>query len=434
MDWNELMEERKNKIKGFIHEKSYHPLSFEELAIVLDVPQEDRKALQMVLDEMEQEGLIFKTRKNRYGAPDRLGLVTGRFQGHENGYGFVIPDYENTEDLYIQIDKLNGVMHGDRVVARITRYPDGNRRAEGEIIKILNRANDRIVGIFEKSGSLGFVVPDHRKIKGDIIVPLNKTMGAKAHQKVIVEITRYPEPGRNAEGQIIEILGEKGEPGIDILSIIRTYNIPAEFPDDVIEEANAIPQQISSDDIKNRRDLRDLPMVTIDGEDARDLDDAVSLVITDDGNYRLGVHIADVAHYVKEGSALDREAFKRGTSVYFSDRVIPMLPKELSNGICSLNAKTDRLAFSVIMDIDNLGRVINHEIFESVICVDERMTYTNVYKILEEHDENLINQYQSLVPMLENMKELASILRKKRSVRGAIDFDIDEAKIIMGNK
>lgn len=426
-----LMEERKERINGFIHEKSYHPLSFEELAVVLDVPIQDRGVLQQVLDEMEKAGLIFKTRKGKYGAPERMGLVAGRFQGNERGFGFVIPDDPDQEDLFIQIDHLNGVMHGDRVVARITKYPESNRRAEGEIIKILKRANDKIVGVFERSGSLGFVVPDHRKIKGDIIVPMDKTMGAIPHQKVIVEITRYPEAERNAEGRIVEILGDSEEAGVDVLSIIRTYNLPLEFPEEVIKEAKAVPQQISEAELQGRRDLRSLTMVTIDGEDARDLDDAVSLEMREDGLYRLGVHIADVSHYVKEGSALDNEALRRGTSVYFPDRVIPMLPAELSNGICSLNPQVDRLAFSVIMDIDSLGRVVNHEIFESVIHSNQRMTYTDVYKILEENDEALINKYRPLVPMFIKMKELALILRKKRSLRGAIDFDFEEAKIVV---
>ena len=425
------MENRKELIKGFIHEKSYHPLSFEELVTVLDVPPEDRNAFSYLMDEMEADGTIFKTRKNRYGAPDRMGLVAGKFQGNDRGFGFVIPDDADHEDLFIQSGSINGAMHGDRVVARITKYPFEGKRAEGEIIKILSRANDKVVGVFDRSGSFGFVIPDHRKIKGDIFVPMDKTMGAMPRQKVVVEITRYPEPERNAEGRIIEILGEEGESGVDVLSIIRTYNIPYEFPDEVIDAAKRVPQEIPEKDIKGRRDLRHVTMVTIDGEDARDLDDAVSLEMTPEGNFRLGVHIADVAHYVTEGSALDDEAVKRGTSVYFPDRVIPMLPKELSNGICSLNPQVDRLAFSVFMDIDNLGRVVSHEIFESVIHTTERMTYTNVYKILEERDRDLIQRYEPLVPMFEKMKELALILRKKRSLRGAIDFDFEEAKIIV---
>lgn len=428
---NELMRTRKEKIIGFLNEKSYQPLLFDELAVVLDVPSDDREAFRQIIDELEAEGRIIKTRRNRYGIAERMGFAVGRFQGNERGYGFVLPDNSELDDIFIQTENINGAMHGDRVLAKVTKIQQENRRAEGEIVKILSRANDKIVGVFEKSGSFGFVIPDHRKIKGDIFIPLDKTMDAMPHQKVVVEITRYPESNRNAEGRIVEILGDKDDDGIDVLSIIKAYNIPYEFPEEVLEEARKIPQAISDEEIENRRDLRQLTMVTIDGEDARDLDDAVSLEILEDGVYRLGVHIADVSYYVRENSALDKEAVKRGTSVYFPDRVIPMLPKELPNGICSLNAKEDRLAFSVIMDIDNLGRVINHEIFESAIHVDERMTYTDVYKILEENDEELIDRYKPLVPMFRNMKELAMILTKKRSIRGAIDFDFEEAKIIV---
>lgn len=425
------MEIRKEKILGFMNEKSYQPLLFDELATVLDVPSEDREAFRQVIDELEADGHIIKTRKNRYGASGRMGFAAGRFQGNERGYGFVLPDNSEHGDIFIQTENINGAMHGDRVLVKVIKIQHGNKSAEGEIVKILSRANEKIVGVFEKSGSFGFVIPDHRKIKGDIFIPLDKTMNAKPHQKVVVEITRYPESNRNAEGRIVEILGDKDDDGIDVLSIIKAYNIPYEFPEEVLEEARKIPQSITDEEIEKRRDLRELAMVTIDGEDARDLDDAVSLEIIENGVYRLGVHIADVSYYVKENSALDKEAVKRGTSVYFPDRVIPMLPKELSNGICSLNAKEDRLAFSVIMDIDNLGRVVNHEVFESVIHVDERMTYTDVYKILEENDENLIARYEPLVPMFRNMKELALILAKKRSIRGAIDFDFEEAKIIV---
>lgn len=426
-----MLEVRKERIKGFIHEKSYHPLSFEELVVSLDVPKEDIPLFRQCLDELEQEGLIFKTKKNEYGAPDRMGLVAGKFQSHERGFGFVIPDDSNINDLYIQSDRVNGAMHGDHVIARVTKHFSDDRSSEGEIVKILSRANEKVVGTFERSYSIGYVIPDHRKIKGHIIVPLDKSMDAKPHQKVIVEITRYPESERNAEGQIIEILGDVDDQGVDLLSIIRTYNIPVDFPDEVLEAAKSIPQELTSDDYTGRRDLRDLLMVTIDGEDARDIDDAVSLEITEEGNYRLGVHIADVSHYVKENSLLDIEALKRGTSVYFPDRVIPMLPTELSNGICSLNANVDRLAFTVFMEINNLGRVINHEIIESVINVNERMTYTDVYKILEEEDQELIEKYKPLVPMFKNMKDLALILMKKRSLRGAIDFDFEETKIVV---
>ncbi len=425
------MKDKKARIEAFINQKSYHPLLFDELAVVLDVPSEDSELFRCVLEELEAEGRIIKTRRNRYASPKKMGVVAGSFQGHERGFGFVVPDADDEDDLFIGSENINGAMHGDRVLARITKHSYGEKSAEGEIIKILSRANEKIVGLFDRSGSFGFVTPDHRKIKGDIFVPIGKTMGAKKHQKVVVEITRWPEPNRNAEGHIIEILGGEGDKGVDVLSIVKAYNIPTEFPDEVLKDVEKVPEKISSGEIENRRDLRNLTAITIDGEDARDLDDAVSLEIIDAGIYRLGVHIADVTHYVTEGSALDKEALNRGTSVYFPDRVIPMLPAELSNGICSLNANEDRFAFSVIMDIDNLGRVVNHDIFESVINVSERMTYTDVYNILEHNDKELIQRYKPLIPMLEQMKDLALILGKKRKIRGAIDFDFDEAKIIV---
>jgi len=405
-------------------------LKFEELAVVLDVPAEDRTSLQSLLDEMEAEGLIIKTRKERYGVPERMGLIVGQFQGNPKGFGFVLPDFSD-EDLFIPANAINGAMHGDRVIARINSHASGSRHQEGEIINIIKRANKTIVGKFDKSEHFGFVTPDHARLSGDIFIPKEFINGAEKGQKVVVEITKWPEKNRNAEGRIIEILGYEDEKGVDVMSIIRAYNIPYEFPDEVIKEAQAIPTTISEEEIARRRDLRSLRMVTIDGEDARDLDDAVSIEILPDGNFRLGVHIADVTHYVKEGSHLDKEALKRGTSVYFPDRVIPMLPKELSNNICSLNAHEDRLAFSVIMDIDHSGNVIDHDIFESVIHINERMTYTNVYKILEEDDAELKERYKEHVDDFENMKKLALILGERRRRRGSVDFNFDEAKIIV---
>ena len=426
-----MQKERKERIKRFINEKSYHPLSFTELVVSLDVPKEDRELFKQCLDELEEEGAIFKSKRNRYGAPDRMGLVAGKFQSHERGFGFVLPNDTNQSDIFIQSDSVNGTMHGDSVIARVTKSSSQSKNSEGEIVKILARANETIVGVFEKSNSVGYVIPDHKKIKGHIIIPVEKSMEAKQNQKVVVKITKYPEAERNAEGEIIEILGDINEKGVDILSILKTYNIPIEFPDQVIKYVESLPQELTNADYNGRKDLRSIVMVTIDGEDARDLDDAISLEIIEGDNYRLGVHIADVSNYVKENSPLDKEALRRGNSVYFPDKVIPMLPPELSNGICSLNANVDRLAFSVIMDIDKLGRVINHEIVESVINVNERMTYTDVYKILETKEEELITKYQSLVPMFENMRDLAEILMKKRSLRGAIDFDFDETRIIV---
>ncbi len=429
-----MREERKERIVSFMREDAYKPLLFKELMAVLDVPKTDIEEFTSVLEELESEGKIFKTHRDRYGVPDRMNLVVGRLQGNERGYGFVIPDDENLKDVFISADALNGAMHDDRVIARVNKKLVADKRAEGEIIRVIKRANTTIVGTFEKSSYFGFVVPDNVKISGDIFIPKDEFNKAKTGQKVVAEIVKWPEKRRNAEGRVIEIIGDKNEPGTDILSIIKSYNLNEAFPDDVVKQAESISDTVTEEMIKGRRDLRQLRMVTIDGEDAKDLDDAVSLEKLPNGNVRLGVHIADVSHYVTEGSPLDKEALKRGTSVYLVDRVIPMLPKKLSNGICSLNPKVDRLAFTVMMEIDSKGKVIDHEIFESVINIDERMTYTNVYKILAENDEELCKRYDYLLNDFRDMEKLALILRKKREGRGAIDFDFEEAKIILNEE
>lgn len=428
-----LKEERKGRIIAFMKEEAYKPLLFSELVTVLDVPKEEAENFKEILNELESEGYIFKTKRDRYGIPERMSLVTGRLQGSERGFGFVIPD-DGMNDVFISADSLNGAMHNDRVIARVNKSVAGGKRAEGEILKILKRANTKVVGTFENSRYFGFVVPDEKKICGDVFIPKDEFNNAKSGQKVIAEIVKWPEKRRNAEGKVIEIIGNKDEPGTDIVSIIKSHNLPEQFPEDVLKQAESISDTVNEDMIKGRRDLRELRMVTIDGEDAKDLDDAVSIQRLPDGNYRLGVHIADVSYYVTENSPLDKEALKRGTSVYLVDRVIPMLPKKLSNGICSLNPNVDRLAFTVMMDIDNLGRVKNHEIFESVININERMTYKNVHKILDEKDEELSKRYDYLIDDFRIMEELALILRKKRFTRGAIDFDFDEAKIILDEK
>ena len=428
------LEERKERIVAFMRDKAYKPLLFKELIMVLDVPEEDIEQFTQVMDELEEEGKIFKTHGKRYGVPSRLNLVTGRLQGHERGYGFLIPDDELMEDVFIPADSLNGAMHNDRVVARVNKKSSSDRRMEGEIIRILKRSNTTLVGTFENSMSFGFVVPDNKRISGDIFISKSEFHGAKKGQKVVVEILKYPEARRNAEGRVIEIIGDRSETGVDILSIIKSYNLEEDFPEDVLNQANSVNETVTEEMIQGRRDLRGLRMVTIDGEDAKDLDDAVSIEILENGSYRLGVHIADVTNYVTENSPLDMEALNRGTSVYLVDRVIPMLPRKLSNGICSLNPHVDRLSFTVMMDIDKNGKVYNHEIFESVINIDERMTYTNVYKILVENDQELIQRYSHVAPDFYKMQELALILRKKRFQRGAIDFDFDEAKVILDEK
>lgn len=424
------VDERREKILNFMKEAVYKPLSFKELVNILEVPQKDIQYFKDILEQLETEGKVFKNHRDRYGIPERMNLTVGKLQSSERGYAFLVPDDKLFPDVFISPKAVNGGMHKDRVIVRINESGNLDKRSEGEVIKILERNNQIIVGTYDSNKYFGFVAPDDQRISQDIFIPKGQVTGAKTGQKVVVEITKWPEKGKNPEGRIIEILGFKNKPGVDILSILKGHNLNEEFPEEVIEEAKNIEATVTAEMIKNRRDLRNLTMVTIDGEDAKDLDDAISLENMGDF-YRLGVHIADVTHYVKEGSELDKEALKRATSVYLVDRVIPMLPRELSNGICSLNPKVDRLAFTVIMDIDNDGNLINHEIFESVIHINERMTYTNVFKILEQKDEELLKRYDYLINMFDEMKNLALILRKKRMDRGAIDFDFDEAKIIL---
>lgn len=426
------MSKVKDQILAFMKEEAYKPLKAAEIASIFEIGKRDMPMLLDVLNEMESEGLIFKTRKEKYACPERLGLIAGRLQGHHKGFGFVIPSTEDVDDLFIPLENMNGAMNGDEVIARITRdAKETGKRTEGEISRIVKRHNTKIVGTFEKNGYFGFVVPDDPKIYQDIFIAKNDIQGANTGEKVVVEVTKWPENRRNPEGKVIEILGHKDEIGVDIISIIKKYNLPESFPDNVQEAADLIPDEIPKSDYKGRRDLRDMKIVTIDGEDAKDLDDAISIERLDENRYRLGVHIADVTHYVKENNPLDKEAFNRATSVYLVDRVIPMLPKKLSNGICSLNPKVDRLTLTCMMIIDENGKVLEHEVFESIIKTSERMTYTDVTKILKDKDEELMKRYDYLLDEFNAMEELCEILNKKRMDRGALDFDFEECKVIL---
>ena len=353
-------------------------------------------------------------------------IYTGKFIANAKGFGFVeVEDLET--DIFIGDMDIKGAMHGDTVEVRIRTYR-GGKRPEGVIVKILERGITEVVGTFQRRKNFGFVVCDNQRILQDIFIPLEKMNGALDGQKVVAEITEYAEKGKKPEGKIKEVLGFLDIPGTDILCIAKDYQLPLGFTEKQLTQAERIAKPVSEADMFGRMDLRDTVMVTIDGEDAKDLDDAVSMEKVGD-LYRLGVHIADVANYVQESSALDKEALKRGTSVYLVDRVIPMLPKALSNGICSLNAGEDRLALSCIMDVDDKGNVVNHTIAETVIHVNERMTYTSVKKILEDHDEAEREKYKELVPMFEMMAHVAGVLREKRSRRGSIDFDFPETKV-----
>jgi ribonuclease R len=378
---------------------------------------------------MIQEGEIIKTRGNRYGLPQKMNLVIGRLKGHRDGYGFVIPETEGEPDIFIAAKKLEEAMHGDRVVARIeATKPDGRR--EGRVIRVLERARKQIVGRFERGRTVGFVTPVDKRITSDLYVTPENSLSAEAGEIVLAEILSYPTKNRNPEGKVLKILGRVEDPRIDTVMVVESYGLPRDFPEEVMQEAGKIKTSVTAPMRRGRQDLRDLPTVTIDGEKARDFDDAVSIEKTRSG-YRLWVHIADVGHYVPQGSALDREAYARGTSVYFPDAVLPMFPEKLSNGICSLNPKEDRLAMTAEMAFNAAGQRVGYTLYDSVIRSDERMTYTAVRQILVDRDEKVRERYAALIPQFEMMERLALQLRKNRLTRGSLDFDLPEPEIIL---
>ena len=428
----QMSENTKDTIRNYFKENVTRPLSVEELEDVLDIDHAlGFKELVKSLNELEETGELVRTRKNRFGLPERMNLVRGRIQMNKKGFAFLIPDDEEQTDVYIHPSDLDSAMNNDKVFVRLEKKDDSDKRPEGTVIRILERSVHRVVGTFEDNHSFGFVIADDKRIPNDIFIPKGLTNGAISGHKVIVEITKYPEERKSAEGAIIKILGHKNDPGIDIISIIHKNGIKTDFPKEVLDQATSAPEIISEEELKGRRDLRDEVVVTIDGADAKDLDDAISVKKLDNGNYKLGVYIADVSYYATADSPMDEEAFERGNSVYLVDRVIPMIPHRLSNGICSLNPHVDRLTIGCEMEIDSHGKVVKHEIFESVIQSKERMTYTDVNKILVDKDASLRDKYKELVPMFEYMEQLAEILRTKRFGRGAIDFDFKEAQVLV---
>ena len=457
-----LMEERKQMLLTLMKDPTYVPMKLKELAMLLGVPKEQRKDLEEVLNELVASGKVGISKKGKY-ARSEVFAQTGIFSAHHRGFGFVTIEGRDG-DLFVPPDDTGDAMDGDTVQVIIDENGRGGR-AEARVLKVLKHANETLIGTFEKNKSFGFVIPDNPRITMDIFIPQGKENGAVSGHKVVVKLDTYATRNKNPEGHVQEILGHINDPGVDILSIVRAYGLPEEFPEDVMEEVSHAPEELSADYVaeeigKNGRvDLRDVPMVTIDGEDAKDLDDAVSVskeTINGETIYHLGVHIADVSHYVKEGTPLDAEAYKRGTSVYRVDRVIPMLPHRLSNGICSLNAGCDRLAMSCLMDIDEKGIIVGHKICESVVRIDRRMTYTAVNAILEakngteepqtdapekekskekaEFAKKCLEEYADFVPMFLLLDETARVLRKKRMARGAVDFDFPECKIILDAK
>ena len=426
-----MTEQLREQLLGLINDKHYSPLKKEELGQIFNIHPAEMPMFYNFLDELEEDGYIVRTKKGRIMSPNTMGLFVGKFVSHRKGFGFVESDEEFTQDLFIPASDINGALHNDRVMAEIVTPATDERRAEGKIIKIIKREVTRVVGLFQENKSFGFVVPDDKKFNQDIFIPKRYFSGAKNDDKLVCEITVWPQENRKPEGKIVEVLGRKGERGVEIDSIVRAHGLPEEFPKKVIDEANYVAEQDLEAEIARRVDFRDLDIFTIDGEDAKDLDDAISIEVLDNGNYKLGVHIADVTHYVREKNKLDKEALKRATSVYLVDKVIPMLPKQLSNGVCSLNPFEDKLTLSCIMEIDSNGKVVKSDICESVIRSKARMTYTEVSDILEKDDEKLKQTFASLVEDFVNAEKLARILMKRRERRGSIDFDFPESKIIL---
>ncbi len=406
-------------------------MSFKEIRRGLGLNGLSTKELRRVLEDLEDEGEIVRVRKGRYGLPQRMNMVVGRLQGHPQGYGFVL--VEEGKDVYVKAESMLGAMHNDRVLVKVTRRMLDGKSQEGKVIRVLERANEQIVGVYSGTNRYGFVVPEEKRICQDVFIPGRADKNARNGDLVVAAVTKWPQDRRNPEGKVIEIIGHKGDPGVDILVIMKKYHLEAEFPPQAWREAMQAPVAVRPDEYKGRLDLRHLPTVTIDNEDARDLDDALSIEKLDNGNFRLGVHIADVAHYVSGNSGLDREAQARGCSVYLVDRVIPMLPPSLSNGICSLNKGEDRLALTVFMEVDSQGQVLSHEIRESVIKVQERLTYNIVEAILL--GEGVAEgRYADLTPDLQLMEELCGILKGRRTRRGSIDFHFRERKVILDER
>lgn len=427
----EEFEEKKKMIEEFVDSKGYRSMSVKEMAMVLQVPSRDKKDFREVLDALAREGKISIDLKGKI-KPLPADVKVGKYMATQRGFGFVRVEGED-DDIFIPGSYTKSALDGDTVQVLVKKEGGEGKRREGQVLNILERGNSVLVGTYTRSRNFGFVTPDNQKFTKDIYVAKAESKGAVTGHKVVVEITDFGDEQRKPEGRVLEILGHVNDPGVDILSVIKAYGLPEEYPDDVMKQIENIPDEVEEKEKAGRADFRDLQTVTIDGEDAKDLDDAIT--ISKEGNmYHLGVHIADVSQYVTEGSPLDKEALKRGTSIYLVDRVIPMIPHKLSNGICSLNQGVDRLALSCMMDINEKGEIVKHKICESVINVTRRMSYTSVHKIIEEKDEAERKEYEELIPMFELMYELADILQARREKRGSIDFDFPEAKIILDEK
>ena len=420
---------KENIILEFMKDENYTPMKAKEIAIILGVPKKEYNEFTQTLRSLEENYKVVKNKKNRYRLIGE-NFVEGIYRKNKKGFGFV--KIENQEDeIYISKEDSLNALNGDRVLVEITEEKNKIKRAEGKIKKIIKHEKDTVVGTFQKNQNFGFVVPDEKSFGTDIFISKNNFGKARNGYKVLVQITKYPEKGKNAEGKIIEVLGDPNQAGVDMLSLIKEYNLPSTFPEQVVEEAKKYGDKIDQKDIPNRVDCREHVIFTIDGEDAKDLDDAIHVEKLPNGNYRLDVHIADVSHYVREKTELDKEAYLRGTSIYMLGRVIPMLPRELSNGICSLNAGQDRYTLSCSMEITPKAKIISSDIYKAVINVTERMSYTDVQKIIDRSDEKVLKKYEKYINDFDLMAELATILKEKRKENGYLNLDIPESKITL---
>jgi ribonuclease R len=423
----------RDQVLALMRDRVHHPASMRELLQVLRVPRDERTTFKRHIKSLVASGDLIHIRGHRFGLPEKMDLYVGRLQTHPAGYGFVTPErpLDRGGDIYISGPLLNEAMHGDRVVVRIERVKEGGR-AEGRIIRILERANESIVGRYDRDDNgMGYVAPFDRRVLMDIFIPAGHEGGASPGEMVVVELTRWPTTTRGAIGRVADVLGDIDAPGVDTEIIIRKHGIPDKHSDEAVAEAVRLGTSVSERDLRGRTDFRSVPTVTIDGEHARDFDDAITIEKLPNGNFWLGVHIADVSHYVQEGSALDREAYERATSVYFPERAVHMFPSELATGLCSLNPHVDRLVQSCVMEVDRLGQVVRHEFHDGVIHSDERMTYTAVNGILTDRDPALLKRYAPLAPRFEEMHELFEILHEARRRRGSIDFDLNEAEVVI---
>jgi ribonuclease R len=422
----------RTQILSLIRERVHHPASVRELMKTFHVKPESGQAFKRHIRSLVDSGDLVQVRGNRVGLPDKMDLIVGRLQSNPGGFGFVVPERKDVEtgDIYISGSNLKEAMHGDRVVARLERHRSGDR-PEGRIVKILERGNETLVGRYDlDQASLGFVVPFDRRVLKDVHIPAGETGGARPGEMVTVALTRWPTATRGPVGRVTEVLGDVDKPGVDTTIIIRKYGIPETHSAEAVDEARRLALEPERD-FAGRTDFRSTVTVTIDGEHARDFDDAVSIERLPTGNYWLGVHIADVAHYVPEGSILDHEAYERATSVYFPERAVHMFPSELATGLCSLNPRVDRLVQSCLMEVDRNGQVVRYELHDAIIKTAERMTYTDVNAIITDRNPAVMQRYEGLVPMFELMRELFEVLNGRRRRRGSIDFDLSESEVIL---